>query len=533
MPFPDRSSSTYRRVSSRIIWPAGGAFILVCYGFLVNLANGVNFGDESWFLQVISRVLSGDVLYRDVFVGVTPLSVYVTALVAAVLGTEILVVKGIVALCFAFTVILSWQIARQLTRCSARHWLITAALLVYAAPYPHAVYSPLAGVFFLAAFSAAVCWVNLAVGGTLHGTWRSAIYPIVGGLTAGLCFVTKQNIGVYALVAFLMSMTASGAGSTLMRRELFRSASITALGFALVCIVSLLPISFGGATNSFIDYGFLNKLTYLQKAGVGVSYLNQLAILPGFLYPPSWTGFRQFYSLAHFVLPLFVLGGLLIAGSKSNKGRGLTLTVLFFVAAAVLGAFPRVDVAHFVYATPELFVGIAYLWHRVKPVLSWRWTVGIPMIVILWIAFGLVQQISKIASVGTSADDFSKLPHFRAALIPADQSRVIEVHARALVEETSNSGPSFLLFPEAGFYYLITGLKNPTAFDYPFVTAFGLNGEEKTAAAIAQRKIRSVCLRSFDGFWSSLKPALLQDYVEKHLRPGKDIGLCTLYQSVR
>jgi hypothetical protein len=531
MPLPDRSSSTYRRVSSRIILPAGAAFILFCYGFLVNLANGVNFGDESWFLQVISRVLSGDVLYRDVFVGVTPLSVYVTALVAAVLGTEILVVKGIVALCFAFTVILSCQIVRQLTRCSARHWLITAALLVYAAPYPHAVYQPLAGVFFLAAFSAAVCWVNLAVGGTLHGTWRSAIYPIVGGLTTGLCFVTKQNIGLYALVAFLMSMTASGAGSGLMRRELFRSASITALGFALVCIVSLLPISFSGGTNNFIDYGFLNKVTYLQTAGV--SYLHQLAILPRFLYPPSWTGLRQFYSLAHYVLPLFVLGGLLIVGSKeSNKGRGPTLTVLFFVVAAFLSAFPRVDVAHFVYVTPELFVGSAYLWHRIKPVLSWRWTVGIPMIVILWVAFGLIQQISKIASVGTSADDFSKLPHFRAALIPADQSRVNEMQARALVEETSNSGPSFLLFPEAGFYYLITGLKNPTAFDYPLVTGFGLNGEEKTAAAIAQGKIRSVCLRPFDGFWSSLKPALLQDYVEKHLRPGKDIGLCTLYQSV-
>src|SRR5687768_11608301 len=48
------------------------AILLTC--LLLALAPRINAADESWFLQVAYRLATGDVLYRDVFYGATPLS---------------------------------------------------------------------------------------------------------------------------------------------------------------------------------------------------------------------------------------------------------------------------------------------------------------------------------------------------------------------------------------------------------------------------------------------------------------------------
>jgi hypothetical protein len=78
---------------------------------LLSIAGGFAAGltpyDEAWFLQVVHRVTSGEVLYRDVFFGVTPLSVQMTAPAVRLFGAEILVIKAVVGLCFALSALVS------------------------------------------------------------------------------------------------------------------------------------------------------------------------------------------------------------------------------------------------------------------------------------------------------------------------------------------------------------------------------------------------------------------------------------------
>ena len=54
---------------------AAAVVALTLVGALYSFS-GVNTRDEAWFLQVVSRVSDGDVLYRDFFFGSTPLSVW-------------------------------------------------------------------------------------------------------------------------------------------------------------------------------------------------------------------------------------------------------------------------------------------------------------------------------------------------------------------------------------------------------------------------------------------------------------------------
>ena len=100
--------------SSISFWVIIGIALLTL-GFCYSCLSGFYPGDEAWFLQVVHRMGKGEVLYRDIFFGVTPLSVYITQAFTLLFGYEILAVKAVNALSFALTILLCCRILVQLT----------------------------------------------------------------------------------------------------------------------------------------------------------------------------------------------------------------------------------------------------------------------------------------------------------------------------------------------------------------------------------------------------------------------------------
>ena len=66
------------------IWLIGASYALF---------QEINTDDETWFFQVVSRFLSGEVLYKEIFLGVGPLSVYCAALPMLIFGKELLIAR--------------------------------------------------------------------------------------------------------------------------------------------------------------------------------------------------------------------------------------------------------------------------------------------------------------------------------------------------------------------------------------------------------------------------------------------------------
>ena len=95
-----------------------------------SLAGGFGLTDEGWFLQIVNRLRSGDVLYRDVYVGVMPLSVYVTTALSWLTGVEILAVKIVTNAAFALTVVVADRLVRRAGATSAWAWALVGALLI-------------------------------------------------------------------------------------------------------------------------------------------------------------------------------------------------------------------------------------------------------------------------------------------------------------------------------------------------------------------------------------------------------------------
>jgi hypothetical protein len=96
-----------------------------------------------------------------------------------------------------------------------------------------------------------------------------------------------------------------------------------------------------------------------------------------------------------------------------------------------------------------------------------------------------------------------------------------------VLRELANRSPggTFLLAPDAARYYLLSGIRNPTRYDYPYITAFGHSGERATADAIRRGEISTVMVEAGDpqlAAWELIRTT------QAVLSPIADVG-CTVY----
>jgi hypothetical protein len=278
-----------------------------------------------------------------------------------------------------------------------------------------------------------------------------------------------------------------------------------------------------GGWQRFLDYAFLNKGTYLRVAGVSYpeelwEYLALLGLGPG---NPLAVVQRQ-----PLVLPILLVPALAIVVVGRQRLRGGAALPIALALAEAASLQPRPDLEHVVPAVPGMLVVMLAAWHvgawRLTP--TWRRSLAAACMLAIAAALAVRLGASATALAGDSRD-WSHLPHLRGVLMYREQLAELDARARAL-RAAAPSGRLFLLLPDASLYYLISGLENPTPFDYPLVTAFGRTGEAEMVDSLAAGRLGQVCMRPIEG---SMAPARLQDAVRLHLRPKANLAVCTLY----
>lgn len=500
---------------------------LALFGVIVAATRGVTMADEGWFLQVVRRVAGGETLYRDVFFGATPLSVHLVSGLTAVFGIEALVLRGAMALIYASTVLVSWRIARSFGAGREPSLLLGAALTVFGAPEANSPYAALANLLFLACFGAALAWRRrLRADGGASG---ASGFLAAAGVAAGLSFSAKQNVGLCALAALLvLAAIVPGRGPGEAPGRLRRVALVLA-AFSLSALLVLLPVLLGGGGGKFLEYGFLNKGTYLRLGGI--SYFDGVPS-PGDILSSarSVRRFGDLYASALFLLPFATFGALGAAWLRSDReGRGETAAVVLFAAGALAGVFPRADIHHLYHAVPELLLGLAYAWPRIRPGAPGRWDVAARRAVTAWLIAGVVLLAREPLKIGSSRWRFSSIPHYRGVLMNAELHEKAKTTAGAIAAFSASGDRPFLLSPDAGFHYVVSGSRNPTAFDYPYATAMGRNGETEVIDAIAAGRIRTVFLdtRSLP---PRLVPARLVNFVSETMDRTGEAGFFAVYR---
>ncbi|HWJ33342.1 MAG TPA: hypothetical protein VNR59_13490 [Gaiellaceae bacterium] len=457
--------------------------------FALGLAFSVKLLDpwEGWFLQVVSRVRAGEVLYRDVAYGAGPLPAYLAEGTTYLTSVDIIAVKLVVVAAFAGSATLAWLVAGELGIGLRGRLVVLAALAYVAPPLQQPPYAPLATTFLLGALLAAL------------RPGRTA--ALAGGASCALAFCSKQNVGVYALAALVLS-------AVVLRRAL--AAGWAAGTFAVVTGALLLPVAVTGGLSRYVDYGFTGKGAYLHAPDPFASTLS--GVVHTVTHVSSLAELDAAYWALGFFLPALAAVSLLLLRPTRE-----TAVVVAFAAAGAATLYPRFDTAHVAYAAPPLVLLVAH---------SARTKVPRALVVVasLWVGIAVVLTASLPMRLARSPNAvLSDLPHMRGTFV--DRGRQ-DLWRRENAAVLALGRPLLLLVPDAGFRYLMTGLRNPTAFDFPFVTTFGKTGQERVVRALASREITRVCVA---GEWFGLEPTRIVNYVRTTMRPTRRLGFCRLY----
>lgn len=506
---------------------------LLAYGLYTGFTSGQITNDEAWFLQVLRRVAGGEVLYRDVFFGVTPLSIYVGLALMKVMGVEIAVVKLMMAVALTGSALLALRIAKQVGLGKTAQTVLLLTLLAYTPswlPGAGSPYTPLAYFLLLAVLSHVVgLWERPGSAGDAGLAGDQRRRALTAGAMIGVLFATKQNLGLLALGAGAAAWAYAASETRLGRRKAARSGAVGLLGFAMGAALLMLPVLPEGGVQKLLEYGFLNRGLYFQIAGV--SYVGQVETgFRALAGRPSGTDLLQAYWRTQYLLPLICFPVLVWRTLKSEgriRWQGMVLAA--FSTAGLLAAFPRVDLPHMVPALP-LFL-LALVWGLVG-VVGQRWTrLGhlLAAGALLWATAGNVGLLVRpLRWARTGQYEFSSLAHLSGPLLPS--SRVRELgQGLADVQLKAKGGTLFFLSPSAGLYYLLTERDNATPFDYPLATAFGFEGQTQVRGQIERGEIGWVCWKPLPR--QVLRPALLEAYVAEEMELVLEGALCDLYRS--
>jgi hypothetical protein len=401
--------------------------------------------DECWQLVVVRRVAGGRRLYRGVFFGAGPWSVWVDRLVVRGGGERLLVLRRTEA-------VLGALLAVALTA-----WCYEAGVPLAVALAATAGSALLAGTRTLD--NRYGLWSRLGTAGaaasTLLALQHGTGWLLPGGLLLGVALLSKYSVGVALLPGLLLTAVAASSGRPLV---------VAAVG-VVTALAGYAVAGRGGVARPMVRRLLFNKPTYVTTGG---------------------SGFAARWRATHDVtFPLTAVSAVVVVadlgryvGSRGDAPGTAATAGLALVAAAAL--YPRADDEHVRHAVP--------LW--TAPALAAAERLAEPLAVGLAVVVLVTGLVACGRTARTSLTGLGSGPFAGVVTAPWDLDAMAA--GAAQLRETTG-GTVFLLRPDAAVWYLVTGLRNPTPYDYPLASPFGRDGQRVLAANLTSGRVRYCC----------------------------------------
>ncbi len=487
-------------------------FVLFASGFCLCIFQEINTNDESWFLQVIRRVVSGEVLYRDIYFGVTPLAIYIPSFLCSIFGVELLLVRSCLALYFALGGILILKALREVGIKQVNSVVFVAALLAFSqsqASWGLSGYNSLAKVFFLAVFVFLLKALRADLGGDLLSKQRWLMWA---GVSAALCIGSKQNVGAIASLCIVATLSISS-------REFWRDLLRTFAPLFITLALILLPTVLLGGWDSFMDYAFWNKKRYVA-----------LKHNTYFLNFPSLEPYPLFITVAPF---LAVIGLIVSWFWIEERERLLWKCIFIFFVGSLFVLFPRPDNHQKLAVIPFFLIAILYSANKIPLIFRLRKFL-VPLLG-TWLILVGAGFYTFYLSLRPWVKGFAKQSHMAPfSGIFVDQNRLKEWEQLKRDFKPPREGTYFFSL-NAGFYFILFDLKNPIPFDISFHSALGCRGEELIPQWIKEGRVARV-IRDHPSRskWGALqlgnRPLALEAFIEQNMAKADFGTLFEIYE---
>lgn len=442
----------------------GTAIILVVatWYWLQYFNRNTNLLDEGSTATQAVRILHGDLIYRDFFTVVTPLSYYTIAALFRMFGEQLMVMRWAALVTGVGIVFVTLLIGR---RVSAWPFAAAAALMTTVWGWflgtPN-FYSLEAALFSLVALA---CYVRGA---------PSPRWLIAAGIAAGLSAMTKQNTGAYTAAGLLITIWASRLfDSESDWRGRFKMTMQFAGGIAIPVVLTFLWLMLSGAGSYLYESWVYYPL---------IKYPARFALpFPDFFPLPEdsferWTRIAIYLPVLVYPLALIAIAVLAYRWQRDQdmvaKQEGHALLAITLVGAlTLLQSWPRADVTHILFGLQPTFIVFGYLLYC-----AWRaarWLPG-PRPVLAAIALPIaLAPLLFLLWKGKQRTDWEfqnyivvvRSERARGIFTGGLEAQRIDVVTRYITEHTAPDDPVFVVPWASGFNFL-ANRSNPTRTDF-------------------------------------------------------------------
>lgn len=227
-------------------------------------------GDELWNFSDIYKMYNGYIIYKDVNIITTPLFWYIGKLIFDIFEPNYLFFRIYNFIIYFSLFYLIYKIFKNLKveKISSIMYTLIIYMFVYGTIGAGANYNCLAVIFYL-----------LGIFVILKNDINKWYLPYLQGIISFIVFITKQNIGIYYLIASFIMCTIMAFNNKSIKREIifFIKQIIT---FSILCFIFILILIIQNNLDSFINMCILGINEFAcNNITVTISAITMLLII--------------------------------------------------------------------------------------------------------------------------------------------------------------------------------------------------------------------------------------------------------------
>lgn len=413
--------------------------------------------DESHLLAEAKRVLDGQVIYRDFFESLAPLSFYLFAGIFHIAGTTMLAARVGIALIEALGCAVLFHLVRRTVGGieAALVTLIFAGISIPTWPYasPHWISTTLA--LLVAATMLAPRWQE-----------STRLRPLVAGVLIGTAICVQQQRGPFIALWIPLAvwvLHTSPQGSTNWRK-IAAIVGWSAGGATLVVLVVLGHAAWRASLSALVEMLF----TFAMKS-YGPTHSGRFGW--GSVLPLTWEHRDATWLWLQRAAPFFVVAEAIVLGSRriwgtwKRKDRELAaLCLLALLTGLSVSYLP--DFIHVSFVLPFLLIPGVSLLHRLRTAAFWSHVPMARYALSLGIALAFLavlgQSVRNVVQAAASAPVRLDTA-FGAIRVNGQMARLYEAAHRNLSPEPDGRN-IFYSYPNDAWLYLTLPADNPTGF---------------------------------------------------------------------
>ena len=473
---------------NKLIYALIFGLIVLVHGF-INQFQVPNM-DEIWNYQFARRILYGQIPYRDFLMLNTPLSAQINALMLYLFSDKLIVMRWVAAFIAGLNGVVFFVTLRLIGKTLVASLLYTSILVLLFLLNPQNNYSWYAVLFLSLALLLEVIRLNRA------GDSDKRAYDLLIGVFLGLSIMTKQNIGMAALIAALLFNLFE---NSLYRREggasisaLFSSMLLKMVGTSIPIIAEILWLrsnqslhAFANTFDNISNFTSINHFAFWFQSSYTVSLLAVLSIL-------ALVSFSQVFNWNNGVME-----------------RQLYMLLSLYALANCAMIYPMPDPAHIWFGMPLFVIAFGVTSVHLLSKAIGRAMVYCVLTVILILLLMPFQNLNK--------HDNYNLKHYE--LIPLHQElykSTVTINDYILNQERSGKNVFFLNYQAPRF--LIPLDKFGYRYDTLLTGDLGFKGENDVIEKLANADGAVVLIAGIPSERHRFESQAIQDYVRNNMQ---------------